>query len=80
MQCSRLSDSWPSLLQLLGDLFTGVATHRLVNLSKLSNDAPLYLYHFLEDGDYNWGKVSFNISAKGKHPVGETELQQPKHI
>lgn len=54
-------------LQFYGDLFTAMPTHRLVNLSLANHgpQAPLYLYHFLEDGDYNWGKVSFGISGKG---------------
>lgn len=58
----------PSDPQLLGDLFTVIATHRLVNLTVdayTSSEVPLHLYHFLEDGDYNWGKISFNITEKG---------------
>ncbi|KAK3908894.1 Juvenile hormone esterase [Frankliniella fusca] len=54
-------------IPLLGDLFTVVATHRLaqLRLQRQRRDAPLYLYHFLEEGDYNWGKVSFGITEEG---------------
>ncbi|KAE8748662.1 Carboxyl/Cholinesterase 27 [Frankliniella occidentalis] len=54
-------------IPLLGDLFTASATHRLaeLRLRKGEGAAPLHLYHFLEDGDYNWGKVSFGITEMG---------------
>lgn len=63
----KLDGDNAGFVRFFGDLFTGLATHRLVNISLANHgpQAPLFLYHFLEDGDYNWGKQSFGIDAKG---------------
>ncbi|XP_034231252.1 juvenile hormone esterase-like isoform X2 [Thrips palmi] len=62
----KLDGDNAGFIQFYGDLFTAMPTHRLVNLSLAHHgpEAPLFLYHFLEDGDYNWGKVSFGVSSK----------------
>ncbi|XP_034244956.1 esterase B1-like [Thrips palmi] len=56
-----------NLQTLLGDINGAVAVHRLVNLTLGSHgpEAPLFLYHFLEDGDYNLFKKSANIAEAG---------------
>lgn len=76
-----------NFIKFYSDVSSGVTAHRLINLTLADprrHEAPVYLYHFLEDGDYNWGKVSNNITAKGASHTDELgylmHITSPKNL